>query len=123
MHAKFSRELRKIENLFVALPKPAKAPGSAFVFRIFLLFGIVFRGWQEPKQAKLPSLARMFLLFVSSRNREHIIGDLQEECRTTQKRFPRCWYWGQVFALVGCYWWAALRRIAERDTIRKMIRK
>lgn len=97
---------------------------STTVFRIFtLLFAIFHVVWQQPKQKELPSLARIFLLFVSRRNREHIIGDLEEEYRTSQKRFPRCWYWGQIFALLGCYWWAGLRRLAGLDLILKLIRK
>jgi hypothetical protein len=71
-----------------------------------------------------PSLvAQILLLFISKRNREHIIGDLEEEYRTSEKRYPRFWYWGQVLALVGSYWWAALRRLAGLNAIRNVIHK
>jgi hypothetical protein len=96
---------------------------SAILFRIFTFVFAIFRMGQESKQNHLLSLPQIFLLFVPRRNREHIIGDLEEEYCTSQKRFPRCWYWGQVLALVGCYWWASLKRIVGRDTIRKLIRK
>jgi len=65
----------------------------------------------------------VLLSLLPARNRVHILGDLEEEYRTSYKRFPRFWYWGQVLVLVGSYWWAALRRVAGRDTIRKIIRK
>lgn len=70
-----------------------------------------------------PYLAQVFLLMVPARNREHIIGDLEEEYRTTNKPFPRLWYWGQVITLVARYWWAILRRWLGFDSILKMIRK
>jgi hypothetical protein len=76
-----------------------------------------------PKQKGIPALAQILFLFMPNRNREHIIGDLEEEYRTGDKRFPRLWYWSQVFALVGYYWWASLKRIIGRDRNRKMIRK
>jgi len=65
----------------------------------------------------------VLFFFLPLRNREHIIGDLEEEYCIGNKRFPRFWYLGQVLALVGCYWWASLNRIVGRDTIRKIIRK
>jgi hypothetical protein len=76
-----------------------------------------------PASHEAPRLAQMLLLFVSKRNREYIIGDLEEEYRTTNKRFPRLWYWGQVSALVASYWWATLRRLLGFDVVLKMIRK
>jgi hypothetical protein len=79
--------------------------------------------WQEPKQKGIPALAQILFLFMPNRNREHILGDLEEEYRTSNKRFPRFWYWGQVLALIGRYWWVALRRLAGLDVIRKVIHK
>jgi hypothetical protein len=63
------------------------------------------------------------LFLLPTRNRVHILGDLEEEYRAGDKRFSRLWYWGQVLALIGNYWWAALRRLAGLDAIRKLIRK
>ena len=120
MSAKIVRELREMGKLDQA---KARNWFSAISFRIFTLVFAIFRIGQESKQNHLLSLAQIFLLFVPKRNREHIVGDLEEEYSTSRKRFPRCWYWSQVLALVGCYWWAALRRVAGRDTIRKIIRK
>jgi len=91
---------------------------------LFMILLNTFRFlWEERGHHEVPCLGRVFLLFVSRRNREHIIGDLEEEYRTSNKRFPRLWYWGQVIALVASYRWAALRRLAGLDAIRKMIRK
>jgi hypothetical protein len=72
---------------------------------------------------KVRSLAQFFLLLIPEQNRVHIVGDLEEEYCTTNKRFPRLWYWGQVIALVASYWWASLRRLAGLNSILKMIRK
>jgi hypothetical protein len=83
------------------------------------------RTLKSPLRAiKNPScLAQIVFLTIPKRNREHIIGDLEEEYRTSHKRFPRLWYWGQVITLVASYWWASLRRLAGFDSILKMIRK
>jgi hypothetical protein len=78
---------------------------------------------ERPASHETPRLVQLFFLFVPKRNREHIIGDLEEEYRTTNKRFPRLWYWGQVSALVASYWWATLRRLLGFDVVLKMIRK
>jgi hypothetical protein len=110
---------------------------SYIAIAIFALSAIIQVGWRGyfskslerlmprelPASHEAPRLAQMLLLFVSKRNREHIIGDLGEEYRTSNKRFPRLWYWGQVFALVASYWWATLRRRLGFDMALKMIRK
>jgi hypothetical protein len=118
------REMREMTALMHPV-EPAKVLDwfSVTVLRIFTFLFAIFRVWQQPKQKGLPAFAQIFLLFLSRRNREHIIGDLEEEYRTSQKRFPRCWYWGQVFALLGRYWWAGFRRLASLDVIQKLIRK
>lgn len=68
-------------------------------------------------------VAQIFLFLIPKRNREHIIGDLEEEYCTTHKHFMRLWYWGQVIALIARYWWAAARRLAGLEVILKLIRK
>ena len=70
-----------------------------------------------------PPFAQILLLILPTRNREHIIGDLEEEYRTSYKRLPRLWYWREVIVLVASYWWVTLRRLAGFDAISKMIRR
>src|ERR1041385_5074036 len=77
-----------------------------FIFKI--LQGILI--WKARGSHNPSRLAEIILLLLPKRNREHIIGDLEEEYRTIEKRFPRLWFWRQVLALVGGYWWAAIRR-------------
>ena len=79
---------------------------------------------ENGRSSRLPRyLVHLMLFIIPERNRKYIIGDLEEEYSTTYKRFPRLWYWGQVIALLANYWWAALRRLAGLDAIRKVIRK
>jgi hypothetical protein len=78
---------------------------------------------QQQDLHQLRGCSQILFRAIPRRNREHIIGDLEEEYCTSEKRFSRLWYWGQVLALIGNYWWAALRRLAGLDAIRKLIRK
>jgi hypothetical protein len=72
---------------------------------------------------KLSPFVQALLWIIPERNRDHIIGDLEEECRTYNKLFPRLWYSWQAITLVASYRWAALRRLVGLDAIRKFIRK
>jgi hypothetical protein len=68
-------------------------------------------------------ILQIFLLVIPKRNREHIIGDLEEEYRTSHKSFPRLWYSGEVIVIAATYLCASLKRLAGFDSILKMIRK
>jgi hypothetical protein len=68
-------------------------------------------------------LVQVLFLIVPKRNREHIIGDLEEEYRVSYERFPRLWYWEQVIIIVIRYLCVRLKRFIQFDAIFKVIRK
>lgn len=88
---------------------------------------LLLRSWGDDLKSlqthNPPHLAQILLLILPRRNREHIIGDLEEEYRTSHKRFPRLWYWTQAMILTLSYLRVFLRRLVGFDVIRKMIRK
>lgn len=67
--------------------------------------------------AKPPTTAKFILLLVPTRDREHLVGDLEEEYRTIVLpeygvRMARFWYWWQVLGSVAPLFWSQLKRIA-----------
>lgn len=75
-----------------------------------------------------PRSAEYILLLIPKRNREHLIGDLDEEYRT--KVLPewgplraRFFYWEQTVVAVVCYVWPVLKRLLGLAAIWKVIGK
>jgi hypothetical protein len=63
------------------------------------------------------------LLFVESQNREHLIGDLEEEyftliAPTRNALRARCWWWHQLMGIMIAYLGKRMRRMLERTTPR-----
>jgi hypothetical protein len=73
-----------------------------------------------------PRTAQFVLLLIPKKNREHLVGDLEEEYRT--KVLPE-WgrfraqflYWEQTAIAVICYLWPVLKRILGLAAIWKVI--
>jgi len=70
---------------------------------------------QEP--TKPPSAAKFMLLLVPRRDREHLVGDLEEEYRTIVlpeygARAAKFWYWCQVLSSIAPLLWSQSKRIA-----------
>jgi hypothetical protein len=73
-----------------------------------------------------PRSAQFGLLLVPKRNREHLIGDLEEEYRTiVQPQYGRflagCWYCEQVAIAIGCYVGPTIKKILGLSVIFKLI--
>jgi len=75
-----------------------------------------------------PRAAEYILFLIPKRNREHLVGDLEEEYRT--KVLPewgpfraRLFYWEQTAIAVVCYVWPVLKRLLGLAAIWKVIGK
>ena len=71
-----------------------------------------------------PRLPQLFLLLLPRRNREHIVGDLEEEFRTIvlpqHGRFlARSWYFEQVIFALGFYLWPVIKKILGLSVLYK----
>lgn len=67
------------------------------------------------RQTNPPRSAQFALLLIPKRNREHLIGDLEEEYRTIVlpqygSFLAMCWYFEQVALTIGCYAWPTIRK-------------
>jgi hypothetical protein len=75
----------------------------------------------------LPRLAQFALLLIPQRNREHLIGDLEEEYRTTVLPqygpfLASCYYCWQVVASLAAYIWPCIKRIIGLTALWKIMR-
>jgi hypothetical protein len=73
-----------------------------------------------------PRSVKFILLLVPKRNREHLIGDLEEEFQTIvlpqYGRFlARCWYFEQVMLAIGFYLWPTIKKILRLSVLYKLI--
>jgi hypothetical protein len=73
-----------------------------------------------------PKLGEYALLLIPKRNRENLIGDLEEEYRTVilPKYGPRLaaiWYWVQAVWVIGPFIWAGVKRATGLEIIWKLI--
>lgn len=80
------------------------------------------------KKSSPPQVAQFALLLIPKRNREHLIGDMEEEYRTIALpkygRFLACaWYWEQTAIAVGRYLLPVIKRILGFAVIWKLIGK
>lgn len=73
-----------------------------------------------------PRAAQFALLLIPKKNREHLVGDLEEEYRT--KLFPKhgrfwaqLWYWEQTLVALGFYVWPFLKRVLGMAAIWKVM--
>lgn len=73
-----------------------------------------------------PRVARFALLLIPKKNREHLIGDIEEEYRTVVlpehgKACARFWYWEQTVLALGFSVWPFVKRILGLTAIWKLI--
>lgn len=73
-----------------------------------------------------PRFAQFALLLIPKRNRENLIGDLEEEYRTIVLPqyghfLARCWYVEQVAIAIACYAWPTIKKILGLSFILKLI--
>ena len=76
--------------------------------------------------ARPPKSAHFVLLLVPKKDREHLIGDLEEEYRTNilpeyGKFWARVWYWVQAIQAIGFYVWPFVKRVLGMAAIGKVI--
>lgn len=74
-----------------------------------------------------PRTAKFLLLMVPKRDREYLIGDLEEEFQTILLpeyglRAARLWYWWQVLSSITPLYWGQLKRFAALEFIAKILR-
>ncbi len=67
-----------------------------------------------------PRAAKLLLLLLPTKNREHLLGDLEEEFRTILVpeyglRKAQLWYWWHVFISMAPLVWAAVKRIVAAN--------
>jgi hypothetical protein len=68
----------------------------------------------------------LLFLLIPKRNREHLIGDLDEEYRTVLlpeygRFWAGLWYWGQTFWAIGPYLFRGLKTALGWAAIVKLI--
>lgn len=73
-----------------------------------------------------PRVARFALLLIPKKNREHLIGDIEEEYQTIVlpehgKAWARFWYWEQTVISLGFSVWPFVKRILGLTAIWKLI--
>jgi len=73
-----------------------------------------------------PRSVRFVLLLIPKRNREYLVGDLDEEFNTVilpqYSRFvAKCWYFEQVMLAIGFYLWPAIKKILGLSVLYKLI--
>lgn len=74
------------------------------------------------------TFAHIAFLFIEKQNREHLIGDLEEEYRTfiVRARSPlraRCWWWYQLMGIMIAYLWKRMRRMLDRTAAQRLKRR
>lgn len=74
------------------------------------------------------TFVRIAFLFVEKENREHLIGDLEEEYCTfiVPARSPlraRCWWWYQLLGIMIAYLWKRMRRMLDRAAALRLRRR
>jgi hypothetical protein len=81
---------------------------------------------KEKVEIGAPRFAQFVLLLIPKHNREHLVGDLEEEFNTVvlpqHGRFlARCWYFEQVMLAVGFYLWPTIKKILGLSVFYKLI--
>jgi hypothetical protein len=79
-----------------------------------------------PQPTRPPRSAQFVLLLIPKRNREHLVGDLEEEFHTVvlpqHGRFlARCWYFEQVMLAIGFHLWPTIKKILGLSVLYKLI--
>lgn len=77
---------------------------------------------------KIPLIGRVICRLIDVRTREYVVGDLEEEYWTViiiSRRWlsARCWWWRQVFAMVGYGVWKRLLRLVGLELARRLRRR
>lgn len=78
------------------------------------------------KLEAVPRFAQFLLLLIPKRNREHLIGDLEQEYRTLVLPqygpiWAPCYYWWQVTATLAAYVWPSVKRAVGLAAIWKIM--
>jgi hypothetical protein len=73
-----------------------------------------------------PRFPKFLLLLIPKKNREYVIGDLEEEFHTILVpeygyRTARCWYWAQVLAAFLPIVWDQLKRASGLAVVLKLL--
>jgi hypothetical protein len=78
------------------------------------------------RQSRALHSAQFILLLIPKRNREQVIGDLEEEFRTIVlpqygSFLATCWYFEQVAIAITCYAWPTIRKVLGLSFILRLI--
>jgi hypothetical protein len=78
------------------------------------------------RKSNPPRSAQFALLLIPKRNREHLVGDLEEEFSIiVLPQYGRflagCWYFEQVALAIACYAWPTMKKILGLSFILKLI--
>ena len=84
--------------------------------------------FSEGHSKHIPLFARTIFLVVEKRNREHLVGDLEEEYWTliVQMRTPFqawCWWCGEALCIAIAYFWKRIRRVLGAATVARLHRR
>jgi hypothetical protein len=98
---------------------------SAYAMRVFTR--IVKLQTSPPDEARTPRIAKFVLLLVPRKNREYLLGDLEEEYLTILLpdfglRAAQFWYWCQVLSIIRPFLWAGFKRFAGFVLLWKSVR-
>jgi hypothetical protein len=82
----------------------------------------------EMNLGHIPLLARVIFLVIGKRNREYLVGDLEEEYWTliVQVRSPFqawCWWCGEALCVAVAYFWKGIRRVVGLAAVARMRRR
>jgi hypothetical protein len=110
--SKFEQKLSLLESQLRRIPNPSRTP---------VRFSVAI------SVSTAPPLPKFLLLLVPKKNREHLLGDLEEEYRTVVLpeyglRRAQWWYWEQVFISLWPFLWAILKRLAGMALFWKIVR-
>lgn len=136
----FLQRLSEFQNVEIDWPNPTGVTGNEFepipeednggTHHQFPENAKSFLGVCVSKNQKVvldpPKGAKFALLMIPQKNREHLIGDLEEEYRTIvlpeYGRFrANIWYWVQTVQAVGFYIWPFVKRVLGMAAIGKVI--
>ena len=110
-------------TLTIQIPVAVLAIPFRLVLAIIISF---FRTSDAPRE--LPSTATFLLLLIPKKDRDNLVGDLEEEFFTRMlprygPKSARRWYWEQVIVSLGPILWTQVKHVAGLVLLWKTIKK
>src|SRR5262249_12728136 len=109
--------LRTLWILSSAITLAIQIPLYALLIPFRLVLAIVLFFLKTSDSHELPCTATFLLLLIPKKDRENLVGDLEEEFLTILlprygARRARIWYWEQVILSLGPILWVQFKRLA-----------